>query len=48
MPAPTKTPTRTIPKIAPSPKTAPVRRYDPERHHCPDQIIRTVRRIRGD
>lgn len=46
MPAPTRTPTKTDPVTKPD--TDPDVRYDPWPSHCPQQITRTVRRIRPD
>lgn len=40
----TEAPTRTIPTTRP--ETQPERRYSPSPDHCPNQRVRTVRRIR--
>lgn len=43
----TTTPTRS-PVVAPetAPRPDPERRYEPDPDHCPDQRVRTTRRVR--
>ena len=36
----------TIPKVSPSITPNPIRRYAPDPNHCPQQRVRTTRRIR--
>lgn len=44
---PTKTDTPTPTRTTPAPTREPVRRYSPDPDHCPQQWVRTVRRV-GD
>ena len=40
------TETTTIPRISPNVIPTPSRRYAPDPNHCPQQRVRTTRRIR--
>jgi len=43
---PTRTPTRRRQTPDIEPKIKPKRRADPDITHCPDQTVRTIRRVR--